>query len=181
MPTKKTRTGWSKLSPDYKKRLQRNGVNRKQWESGADLRKSRGHSKDTGTKPTTKRQKELTDKAVNADLTPRQLRELEKTITRPKWIGNEVRTEVAAALAQLPNPKTWKEVQITPRDDGKAWTLVVFRKRGKYPIVIDIPGGGGAQGEAPREVIDLLTDLKDEAGFDFFFDVTGTDTITPKR
>lgn len=179
--TAKKRSGWSKLSPEYRKRLERSGVNRKTWESGADLRTARGHKEANGLKPVTNRQKELTQRAVNTDLTPRELKELERVITRPAWIPKDVRTEVAAALAQLPDPKTWKDVQITPRDDGKAWTMVVFRKRGKYPLVIEIPGGGGAVGEAPREVIDLLTDLKDESGFDFFFDVTGTDTLTPKR
>ena len=176
------RSGWSNLTPAYRKRLERSGVTRKVWESGADLRKARGHAKDSGTVPITNKQKELTFKAVNADLTPRQLKELERIITRPKWIGTEVRTEVAAALAQLPDPKTWKGVEIIPRNDGKAWTMRVLKKRSKYPIEIEIPGGGGAVGEAPREVIDLITDLRDEGkGFDLFLDVMDTDRTTPKR
>jgi len=176
------RSGWSNLSPDYRKRLERSGVSRINWESGADLRKARGHATDTGLKTVTKRQEELTKRAVNTDLTPRELKELERTITRPKWIGNEPRTEVAAALAQLPDPKTWRNVEIVPRDDGKAWTMRVFRKRGKYPIEIEIPGGGGAVGEAPREVIDLVTDLSNKGkGFDLFLQVMDTDRAAPKR
>ena len=179
--TAKKRSGWSNLSPSYRKRLERSGVTRKSWESGADLRKARGHAAQSGLKQTTKKQAALTKRGVETDLTPRELKELQKITTRPKWIHKEIRTEVAASLSVLPDPKTWESVELIPRTDGQAWTMQVFRKRGKYPLEIEIPGGGGAVGEAPREVIDLLTDLSNKAGFDLFLEVMDTDRLAPKR
>lgn len=182
------RFGWQKLSPAYQKRLERNGITRRMWEDGADLRAARGHKND-GLVKVSKQQKELTQRGVRADLTPSELQQLEKLLVRPKWIGKEVRTEVAAALAQLPDPKTWKHTYITPREDGEPWTMTVYKKRSKYPITIEIPGGGGAQGEAPREVLDKISRLKIDYETDaigtpdeeIFWTVMDTDRPAPKK
>lgn len=39
------RKGWDSLRPDYRERLERNGVSRQDYEQGASLKKGRGHEK----------------------------------------------------------------------------------------------------------------------------------------
>jgi len=39
------RKGWSQLSPDYKRRLQRAGITKSKYEKGVSLSAARGHSK----------------------------------------------------------------------------------------------------------------------------------------
>ena len=183
------RFGYKKLSPAYRKRLERNGITQRAWENGADLRKARGKAGEGKIKISKTRQAQI-DRAVRAQATPSEIRELEAIITRPTWIpkGVPVRTEVAAALSQLPNPRTWKHTYITPAEDGKPWTMTIYRKRAKYPVVIEIPGGGGAEGEAPREVIDVLKainiEYQAEKEIDFdsvFWSVMDTDMKAPKK
>lgn len=182
------RFGYKKLSPAYQKRLARQGITQRQWEDGADLRKARGHA-DDGLKKISASQRKAIDQAVRAQSTPEELAKLERSLIRPKWIPKDVRTEVAAALGQLPDPKTWRHAYLTPREDGQPWTLTVYRKRAKYPIVIEIPGGGGAEGEAPREVIDTLkstkinydNDRRDLSAENVFWSVMDTDRPAPKK
>jgi hypothetical protein len=191
MPRRKeqVRFGWKKLTPAYRKRLERKGITQRTWEDGADLRAARGKPA-AGLKTGTKSQRTLTQKAVRADATPAELRALEGIITRPRWIPADLqpRTEVAAVLATLPDPKTWKHVYITPAPDGQPWTLTIYRKRSKYPLIVEIPGGGGAEGEAPREVIDVMERLvKDYKSPDkistdeIFYSVMGTDVKAPRK
>lgn len=40
-----TRKGWERLKPDYRARLERNGISRSDYENGASLKKGRGHEK----------------------------------------------------------------------------------------------------------------------------------------
>jgi hypothetical protein len=39
------RKGWSSLSGEYRKRLEKNGISKKDYESGASIQSARGHSK----------------------------------------------------------------------------------------------------------------------------------------
>jgi hypothetical protein len=182
------RFGYKKLSLEYRKRLERNGVSQKEWEDGADLRKARGHARD-GLKPLSEKEKKAIEKAVRSDLTPQELKELEKTIKIPSWIPKGTRIEVAAALSQLPDPKTWRHAYFTPKDDGEPWTLTVYKKRSKYPLIIEIPGGGGSEGEAPREAIEAVkatkieydSERKDLSPENIFWSVMDTDRPAPKK
>lgn len=184
------RKGWSQLSSAYRERLKRGGITAKSYKAGADLRAARG-KKSEGLKLTAKSQRELTQKAVRGQATPAEIRQLEKMIMRPKWIpkGLPVRTELAAVLVTLPNPNTWKHTYLIPAEDNrKPWLLTIYRKRAKYPLIVEVPGGGGAEGEAPRELIDVLRALNieynDEEELDLndvFWTVTGSDIPVPKK
>jgi len=185
----RARKGWDQLSPAYRDRLKRSGITKKSYTAGVDLRAARG-KKTEGLKVTAKTQKALTQKAVRAEATPQEIRQLESMIIRPNWLpkGLSVRTEVAAVMATLPNPKTWKHTYLTPAKGNAPWTLTIYRKRAKYPIVVEIPGGGGAEGEAPREVIDILKSLniqynaEEEINYeDIFWSVMDTDMKAPKK
>ena len=185
----RARKGWDQLSPAYRKRLEKSGINKKTYKAGADLRAARG-KKNEGVQKTAKSQTALTRKAVRAQATPAEIRELERMITRPSWLpkGFPIRTEVAAVMATLPNPRTWKHTYLTPANNGQPWTLTIYRTRAKYPIVVEIPGGGGAEGEAPREVIDILKTLniqynaEEEINYeDVFWTVMDTDMKAPKK
>jgi len=185
------RFGYRKLSPTYRNRLAKKGISQTAWEMGAQLSTARGHKLE-GYVRQPKSLQDLTQKAVRTELTPKQIIEMEHQLRRPSWIPNRMRTENAAALAQLPDPKSWKHVYVTPSADGP-WRLTVYRKRSKYPLIIEIPAGGGGEGEAPREIIDLLQDLKfqynseslersrnrNQEDHEIFYAVTGTDEIAP--
>lgn len=41
----KRKKAWHKLTEPYRERLHSNGISRKKWADGADLRKARGHAK----------------------------------------------------------------------------------------------------------------------------------------
>ena len=183
---------WNSLTPAYKKRLERSGLNKSKYESGADLRAARGHAP-RGSQILDKEQKALLDRAIRAEATPQEINRLEKILLRPSWLPNsvKVRPEVLGALSKLPNPKNWKHVYIVPAESGP-WTMTVYTKRGLYPNTIEIPGGGGAQGEAPREVIDAIkaiskkleidyTDQVNPSSKDEFWSVMDTDAKTPKK
>lgn len=44
------RKGWNTLSPNYRARLEKNGISRKDYEAGASIQAARGH-KDTPERP----------------------------------------------------------------------------------------------------------------------------------
>lgn len=179
---------WNNLTPAYRNRLERGGLSKSSYESGADLRKARGHAP-KGFQTLNRDELALLNKAVRADATPQEIKKLEQFLTRPSWIpkSSEVRPEVYGALGKLPHPRTWKHVYIVPTARGP-WEMTVYTKRGRYPNTIEIPGGGGAVGEAPREVIDLVKQLGIEynnnpntASSKEFWAVMGTDAKTPKK
>ena len=183
---------WNSLTPDYRKRLERNGLTKSKYESGADLRAARGHAI-RGSQKLDREQASLLNRAIRAEATPQEINRLEKILLRPSWLPNsvKVRPEVLGALSKLPNPKNWKHVYIVPAASG-VWTMTVYTKRGLYPNTIEIPGGGGAEGEAPREVIDAVkaiskkleidyTDHAKPSSADEFWSVMETDAKTPKR
>ena len=183
---------WNSLTPAYKKRLERSGLTKSKYESGADLRAARGHAL-RGSQTLDKEQKALLDRAIRADATPQEINRLEKVLLRPSWLPNsvKVRPEVLGALSKLPNPKNWKHVYIVPAESGP-WTMTVYTKRGLYPNTIEIPGGGGAKGEAPREVIDAIKEISEVLEIDYqdkakpsssdeFWNVMETDAKTPNK
>jgi hypothetical protein len=70
--------------------------------------------------------------------------------------------------------------------------MTVYTKRGLYPNTIKIPGGGGAEGEAPREVIEAMKAISAKLEIDYadkvkpsskdeFWSVMDTDAKTPKK
>ena len=183
---------WNALTPAYRKRLERSGLNKRTYEAGGDLRKARGHAP-RGIQTLDDEQNQLLTKAIRAEATPKEIKRLESMLLRPPWLpkGVKVRPEVYGALGRLPNPKTWKHVYLVPADSGP-WTLTVYTKRGRYPNTVEIPGGGGAVGEAPREVIDVLALLGEKFNLNYkenprpnsekeFWSVMGTDQKTPKK
>ena len=183
---------WNSLTPAYRKRLERSGLSKAKYESGADLRAARGHAP-RGSQSLDRDQMSLLNRAIRAEATPQEINRLEKILLRPKWLPSDVkvRPEVLGALNKLPDAKNWKHVYIVPAEKG-VWTMTVYTKRGLYPTTIEIPGGGGAEGEAPREVIDavkaisekLEIDYKDHAkpnSSDEFWSVMDTDAKTPKK
>ncbi len=183
---------WNALTPAYKKRLERSGLTKSKYESGADLRAARGHAP-RGSQTLDREQKALLNRAIRAEATPQEINRLEKILLRPAWLPKsvEVRPEVLGALSKLPNPKNWKHVYIVPSERGP-WTMTVYTKRGLYPNTIEIPGGGGAEGEAPREVIDAVRAVSLKLSIDYadhvkpsspdeFWSVMDTDAKTPKR
>ena len=117
---------WNSLTPAYKKRLERSGLNKSKYESGADLRAARGHAP-RGSQILDKEQKALLDRAIRAEATPQEINRLEKILLRPSWLPNsvKVRPEVLGALSKLPNPKNWKHVYIVPAESGP-WTMTVY-------------------------------------------------------
>ena len=183
---------WNSLTPDYRRRLERNGLTKSKYEGGADLRAARGHAP-RGSQKLDRDQAALLNRAIRAEATPQEINRLEKILLRPSWLPDnvKVRPEVLGALSKLPNPKNWKHVYIVPAENGP-WTMTVYTKRGLYPNTIEIPGGGGAQGEAPREVIDAIKEISKKLDIDYqdkakpsspdeFWNVMETDAKTPKK
>jgi hypothetical protein len=139
------RTGWSRLSKTYRARLERNGVSRKAWEGGADLRSARGKGPRS---PSHAAPAAITREAVRGDATFQAVRDELGTwrnqgpawLPSRSWMGNDA----AAALSQLTKgPSQWEHVTFTPRSGGP-WLMTVEYLRG-YPQTIEVPGGSGAQ------------------------------------
>jgi hypothetical protein len=74
--------------------------------------------------------------------------------------------DVAAAVSQLGNYRSWGHIEFIPRADGQPWTMTVTPKRymdgdtvltHAYDRTVQIPGGGGAGSVGAREVLDWLT------------------------
>lgn len=188
------RVGWSKLSADYRARLERNGVSRREWEAGVDLRATRGHAPAAprGAAPREVTEAVVGGRATRDDLVA--LREWSDKALAPSWTRG-LDADVAAALSQIPwPPSKWRDVILTPAADGDPWTMrvvpkgrpengVVTDRKGDdhattaYDVVIEIPGGGEA-GSGARQVMDLLTFGPGQDGSDEWesvnFDLTGT-------
>lgn len=181
------RKPWKDLSPDYKKRLQRNGITARNH-GVANLIVARGHQP---YRPTGSIDPAFIDTFLREPPPLEQLRTLGEKFTRPSWIPDYVAVDAAAALSQLPSPDKWESVELTPRDDGQAWTMIVHLKHGAYDREILIPGGGGP-GTGARDVLQLLTDLqigntpkqrkrRSDAAAALFFEVLGSDDETLER
>lgn len=131
------RRTWDLLSANYRRRLERNGVTRSAYESGASLSGARGHAK-TPERPerarkhpeqypeyTRKRQRtggpsgsdirqQVGRKIVNELLPWLESRHMD-TIRRPFWSANTAK--IADRLSRPTNPVT-----------HKAWKVSVFRQ-----------------------------------------------------
>lgn len=69
-----TRKGWERLKPDYRARLERNGISRSDYENGASLKKGRGHEK-TPESPKNYNKEIFVDYARERDRLSRELAE----------------------------------------------------------------------------------------------------------
>lgn len=175
-----TRKAWKDLTPAYRARLERSGVTAKSHAS-ENLIRARGHQP---SRPVGAINEALINRVVRGDATIEEIKELPKKFTRPSWVPASASPDVAAALSQLPNPKSWESVEFIPRDDGDAWTMVVHRKGNAYDREILIPGGGGP-GSGAKEVLQIVADLERAQETEIekkrrrvealFFEVIGTD------
>jgi hypothetical protein len=155
------RKGWAELSPAYRARLERQGVTRQSYGRGTDIREARGH-RNEGAPRLSPERRELVARAVRADATEAELRAMGRW-GRPVWLPRrvKVRPETAAALSQLPSPDKWRSVDFESAGDGQPWRMVVHVKRARYPIVIEIPGGG-SQGTGAREALDAIYAVRED-------------------
>ncbi len=173
------RKAWSQLTAAYRARLERAGVTASTHAS-ANKTAARGHP---SPRPVGAVDETLINEVVRGDASVEDLRTLASRFTRPSWVPASMSVDAAAALSQLPDPKTWRSVEFIPRGEGDAWTMVVHRKGNAYDREILIPGGGGP-GSGAKEILALVTELertslerrryRHEADA-LFFDVLGTD------
>ena len=156
------RSGWSRLTPAYRGRLERRGISRGAWESGADLRVARGH---TPQRPRGAAPEPVTRAAVAGGRLDDAQQRILRAFRGPGWIPEGTSDDVRAALSQLRGqPSSWAGVRFVPAPRGEPWAMVVTPKgavrrpdgTSAYDQVVLIPGGGGP-GTAAREVLDLFT------------------------
>ncbi len=163
------RKAWKDLSPDYRARLQRQGITAK-THARSDLNMARGHR-------STKVVGAINEGTLHRILIQRQGTVGEVTgtdllarFTWPSWVPHYVDNQqdgftyavepvVAAALSRLPDPRTWKGVEFLPAGEDEPWTMVVEIKGRKKKKETLIPGGGGA-GSGAKQVLDILTSLE---------------------
>lgn len=174
------RKPWKDLSPAYRARLERQGINSHNH-GVANLIRARGHqpARPVGAAP-----RELVERIVKGEALPQEIKDLPKAFTRPAWVPKSAAPDVAAALSQLPDPKRWESVEFIPRADDQPWTMVVHLKGNAYDREILIPGGGGP-GSGAKEVLEIVTNItkkqevqeakKRAAAAAVFFDVLGSD------
>ncbi len=153
------RTGWSKLTADYRRRLERTGITRRQWERGADLRSSRGHRPPPTLRPNVA---DAYAASIARNATEDQVSVLRSAVV-PWWVPKGLAYDVRVAFAQFrqppsqwrPGPNGEPKVTLLPRANGDPWTVTVWYARSPYPHSFEIPGGGGA-GSGAREFLDVL-------------------------
>jgi hypothetical protein len=122
------RRGWSKLTKDYRDRLNRKGVTREAWEQGADLRYPRGHAPKPprGAADYQITMRYLTDVQSRDDAVQRTLREFNTTARRPGWIPGGLSDDIVAALSQLRGtPSRWAAVRFVPAPNLEPWAMIV--------------------------------------------------------
>jgi hypothetical protein len=157
------RFGWDDRTEAYRRRLERQGITRSMWEQGADLRAARGHKPAPLLAPGKAKALDRVIKAGSTDIN-KDYKTLQRGFRWPKWIPKDnpitgpTSIDVAVALSQLPAPSKWKSVDMVPRPDGQFWTMTVQLKGNAYPVVIDIPGGGGA-GSGAKQVLEIVTNI----------------------
>lgn len=146
-----------------------------------DLIRARGHQP---SRPVGAVAPAVIEPILRGEASPGDFKTLASKFTRPAWVPAWASVDVAAALSQLPDPKTWARVDFIPRGDGQPWTMIVHRKGNAYDREILIPGGGGP-GSGAKEVLQIVTDLDAQAKDrerarhreidDLFGEVVGTD------
>lgn len=187
------RKKWSELSAAYKKRLERQGITARTHQR-ADLNRARGHY---STRAVGAIDQATINRVLSGEGTVGEVvgEDLLTRFTWPDWVPHVVRNQgdgfdyavevpTAAALSQLPDPRTWDHVAFSPRVGDDPWEMVVWIKRRKTPRRILIPGGG-EPGSGAKQVLDIVTSLTDEENARrerrrasmLFFDVYGTDQV----
>jgi hypothetical protein len=124
----KRRTGWTRLTKDYRRRLEGRGISRQDWESGADLRAARGHAPrpPRGAADYEITMRYLTDVQSRADAVQRTLREFNTAARRPGWIPGGLSDDIVAALSQLRGtPSRWAAVRFVPAPNLEPWAMIV--------------------------------------------------------
>lgn len=103
------RKGWDELSDDYRKRLQRKGITKGQYESGVSIKGARGHS-NTPERPadayTPQGRKQYKDYLERAK-TLREIvfgRKVEMFANRFKWDEERARKYVLEGGTEVPKP-----------------------------------------------------------------------------
>ena len=180
------RFGWDERTEAYRRRLERQGITRGMWEQGADLRAARGHKPAPLLTPGKKKalDRVIGKNGLSTDIN-KDFRLLLRGFRWPKWIPKDnpetgpTTIDVAVALSQLPDPSKWKSVDFVPRPDGQFWIMTVILKGNSYPIVIDIPGGGGPNTGA-KQVLEIVSNIgkktskKRTAADEVFLEVMGS-------
>jgi hypothetical protein len=164
------RKAWKDLSPDYKARLQRQGITARTHRT-SDLNAARGHrsTRVVGAIDEDTLRRVVSGQGTQGEVTGNDLL---TRFTWPSWVPHIVTNQhhgftysvdpvVAAALSRLPDPRTWKSVEFHPQGDDEPWTMVVEIKGRKKKKETLIPGGGGA-GTGAKVVLDILTSLEED-------------------
>lgn len=146
-----TRKAWNRLTPSYRRRLERQGITAQSHRT-ADLREKRGHKP---RRPANAAPLEATRRMVGEEATDQDRRDLREWREHaPAWLPDRyhMADDVAAALSQLRPPSTWKQVRVVAKaQDEGPWTVTVWYRRSPYPQTVEIPN------EAGPEVLDLLS------------------------
>lgn len=124
------RRGWTRLTKDYRRRLEGRGITRERWEAGADLRSARGHAPRAprGAADLDVTMRYLSGPRGRGPSEQRILREFNQ-LRRPGWIPAGMSDDVVAALSQLRSPPSrWSAVRFVPAPDGEPWAMIVSFK-----------------------------------------------------
>jgi hypothetical protein len=95
------RKGWDRLSADYRARLERHGITRTQYDSGASLQKARGHIVPGGIGERRYRiLRKLADKVSWPNTTAKDMVDTElQRGTDPTWLKTRLEEKAAAEQA----------------------------------------------------------------------------------
>jgi hypothetical protein len=148
------RKRWSELSPDYRHRLERQGITGTSHRT-ADLRVARGKAPRPAASAAPAEATRLGVAGSATDASREALRAWRDTGDRAAWIPQSraiLSDDAAAALSQLPSPRQWGDVSVTARPGEEPWTMTVEIKGG-YDRTVELSGGTDA-----RDVLALLAD-----------------------
>lgn len=175
---------WSKLSASTRARYAGAGVSRMDYYRGVSLQGARGHKPKA---PSGAAPKAATDRLVAGEASESDIRAVQNWADTlgdkrwASWIPSDMSIDAKAALSQIDlHPSQWGHASMTPRSDGQPWTLTVTPKNAPqnadgtspYDRSIDVPGGGGADTDGAREIIDWWAYGDDDYWWDDFdFDI----------
>lgn len=158
------RKDWDDLSPDYRARLERQGIDA-QSHREANLLGARGH---TPQAPSGRADPEATERLTTGEATERDIYDLERWAESkavPGWIPEEWSVDMKAAASQFSiDPRNVNHIQFTPAADGEPWQVTITPKgvpidadgTSAYDRTFEIPGGGGRDTWGAREMLDWL-------------------------
>ena len=140
------RRSFDSLSEPYKKRLLGAGITRAQYESGADLRKARGHGFKSPANAAPESLRESATKGISTQKNRRDLERWRKN-TAPAWIPKDVAemdNATAAILSTIsPGPNRWHSVEMVYQSDGTV-DMIVTPKGNGYPFKVTLPDSDSA-------------------------------------